>query len=489
MSYIIEVLMYRYYDIVIIGAGPSGLSLAHCCSTINKKIMVIDKESKIGGCHRVKRIAGGLFTEHGPRVYFSSYTNFFYLLSELGLDKNELFSNYKYDMMPVLKKFSFFELMAFAKAYLMFLMNNEYGEDLSLVKFCHNNNFSETSVDTLDRLCRFIDGADIKKYSVGMLARMMDTYIQGIQPKGPLDVLVFNKWQSYLEKKGVDFALGYEITYIHYCPIRKKIDYIVLNNTTTIYCNKLVLAIPPASMVKLLASIDNVSVQNAFGNLVSLSQWNEQTEYIEYISITYHFKGHVNIPAVQGLTFTEWGIIALNLSDYMQDIEAGYDRVLSVAVTICDKPSNYINKTANECNEKEIYEEVYRQLKTSIYPHLPVKYVAIMNPNNYYNKHEKKWENTDEAYFHTIGTNYLEFQSKTIPNMYNLGTHNGYSLVPLTTLESAVSNSMSLACKLFPQLRNRYYLRKAWRVSEMIYFGFLVICITIIIIYMCYTHI
>lgn len=52
------------YDLVIIGGGPSGLSLAQkCCKS--KKILIIDKENDIGGCHRVRRILNNLFTEHG----------------------------------------------------------------------------------------------------------------------------------------------------------------------------------------------------------------------------------------------------------------------------------------------------------------------------------------------------------------------------------------------------------------------------------------
>ena len=44
------------YDLIIIGSGPSGLSLANCCSKIkNLKILIIDKESVIGGCHKVKK--------------------------------------------------------------------------------------------------------------------------------------------------------------------------------------------------------------------------------------------------------------------------------------------------------------------------------------------------------------------------------------------------------------------------------------------------
>jgi phytoene dehydrogenase-like protein len=82
-----------YYDLVIVGGGPAGLALAHCCSRLHKKILVIDKEHTIGGCHRVKRVHNGMFTEHGPRIYLSIYLNFFYLLSEIGIKQDDIFKN------------------------------------------------------------------------------------------------------------------------------------------------------------------------------------------------------------------------------------------------------------------------------------------------------------------------------------------------------------------------------------------------------------
>ena len=71
------------YDLVIIGAGPSGLALAQASSSIGKKILIIDRENQIGGSHRVRRVKQGnelLFTEHGPRIYTTAYKNFINLL-------------------------------------------------------------------------------------------------------------------------------------------------------------------------------------------------------------------------------------------------------------------------------------------------------------------------------------------------------------------------------------------------------------------------
>lgn len=463
----------NYYDLVIIGAGPAGLSFAHCCSKLNKKILIIDKEETIGGCHRVKRI-NGLFTEHGPRIYLSNYVNFFNLLSEIGIDSNDIFVNYLQDISKIVYKFTLNELFILLKAYLKYLLNDDYGINIDLKTYCINNKVSEKGLDIINRLCLFMDGAASDKYSLNKFLKLVDTVTLVLQPIEPLDNLIFKPWQEYLNNNNVNFYLHQEVTNINYNKKINKIDYIVINEQK-IYLDKLILAIPPVAITKILENNNNI--KNCFGDFNKFQEWAEKTEYVEYISITYHFKENFNIPYINGLTFdTDWGLVSLNLSDYMKNIEPGYSKIFSVAITLCDNPSKYIKKTANQCSKEELYKEVYRQLKESLYPDLPNNYLAIINPNNYYKNN--KWNNEDEAYFNTINTNYIPFQSNIIPNIYNLGTHNGQSYIEYTTLESAVSNGISLAKYLYPEVK--YTIKKFWKISEIL---LIIIFILIIIIF------
>ena len=85
------------YDYILIGGGPTGLTLAWYLAQQKKKVLIIEKEKELGGCHRVQRI-DGLFTEHGPRVYSDSYINFTNLLKEMDLDYNKIFTPYTFDL-------------------------------------------------------------------------------------------------------------------------------------------------------------------------------------------------------------------------------------------------------------------------------------------------------------------------------------------------------------------------------------------------------
>lgn len=479
--------MYTHYDTIIIGAGPTGLAMAQCCQNMKKNILIVDRETTIGGCHRVKRVDYGLFTEHGPRMYFGFYLNFFHLLSEMGLSKYDIFSDYAYDIANFGKSLTSYELYVIISAYFVYVFNNSYYDNIALDRFCSEQGFSKKGIDVVDRLCRFADGASIHKYSVSRFLQSFDSIMYGmLQPKAPLDKILFNHWQAYLFQRNVDFALGSEVSYIHHNEYSHKIDYIVLDGKTTIYCNKLVIAVPPKSLVNILKTQEDFEIQNCFGNINRLEMWARQTEYIEYISITYHFKEEFQLKNSKTLNFeTDWGIILLNLNDTMTNVndDTEYKFVVSIAITITDRRSQHTGKTANQCNEQELYKEVYRQLKTSAYPDLPTDYLPIISPNNYYDHNAKEWKNIDEAYFHSVGTNFIPFHSMHIRNIYNAGIHNGHSYVSYTTLESAVSNAMSLACKLYPSLRSRYYLRNYWKLCDIILIIFM-LCVIFLIMYL-----
>ena len=452
----------RHYDLIIVGAGPAGLALAHASSSLYRRILIIDKETEIGGCHRVKRDVNGLFTEHGPRIYLSIYYNFFNLMGEMGLQVEDVFVNYKYSFDDVAKEkllphYTLYELFMFALAYLMYVINDDYGKDISLYEYLRGHGFSLKVIDIFDRLCRFTDGGNVYSYSLNKILKLTDSspMLQIYQPKAPLDMVLFSTWKKFLSNRGVDFMLGFHIA--DYDIQNNNVETITLSNSEKIRCGKLVFAVPPVALANII-QYEN-GLRNAFGNSSDFERWVDKTKYIDYISITYHFKDKLGLSIKNGLTFdTDWGIVVINLSDYMEtvdDADAGYLTVLSTAVSICDKNSRATYKKANECSADELINEVHRQIKESIFTDLPDDYKAIINPNNYYDTYKNKWACRDNAYFNTYSEKYIPFYS-SINNVYNVGTHNGKSYISYTTIESAVSNAMYLAGELYPEVSNNY---------------------------------
>src|SRR5579872_5260924 len=83
------------YDYAIVGAGPTGLTLAYYLGKAGKNVVLIDREQSIGGCHRVRRV-DGLFTEHGPRITIGNYFCLKHLLTDFGVSWNDLYTPYNF---------------------------------------------------------------------------------------------------------------------------------------------------------------------------------------------------------------------------------------------------------------------------------------------------------------------------------------------------------------------------------------------------------
>lgn len=79
------------YDIVIAGAGISGLSLAHFCSKAGLNTLVLEKTDRTGGCFHSHEFGGdaeGFWTELGAHTCYSSYARLIGILEDLGLMKS-----------------------------------------------------------------------------------------------------------------------------------------------------------------------------------------------------------------------------------------------------------------------------------------------------------------------------------------------------------------------------------------------------------------
>ena len=72
-------------DIIIIGAGVSGLSMAHYCAKAGLRTLVIEKTERVGGTfdsHRFGGEAGDFWLELGAHTGYNSYRNFLGLLED-----------------------------------------------------------------------------------------------------------------------------------------------------------------------------------------------------------------------------------------------------------------------------------------------------------------------------------------------------------------------------------------------------------------------
>jgi NAD(P)-binding Rossmann-like domain len=474
---------YKKYDFVIVGAGPSGLTTAWLLSKYGYSSLIIEKESTIGGCHRVIRV-NNKFTEHGPRVYSSTYQMFITLLNDMGIDFYNLFTEYNFSISSIgqtsINNMSFSELYHLFIAYLRILFNPSYGKEISMATFMNQNNFTEKTKDYIDRLCRLTDGADSKKYTLFQFLQLFNQQIlyKLYQPNAPNDEGLFkHMYSALMHTNKIDILCSHNVIKIN--SIESSIESIDIVDIMTkqlsnIKTRNLILAIPPKPLVKLINH--SRDMLNPFTEIKDLDVWAEQNSYFDYITITYHWNSRIMLPKTWGFPKSDWGVVFIVLSDYFKD----NNMIISTAITLPDKISNHNKKTANQCSRSELIKETFQQLKLS-FPQIQEYDHGIISPTIYFA--DNKWRNKDTAFVITPNAQYIKSKSSVYTNLYTIGTHNGNSLYNFTSLESAVSNAFKFIHTIIPESKIMYPIKQTTTFNSLLIWGIILIIMILIMYY------
>ena len=77
------------YDMIVVGAGISGLSLAYQVAQSGKKVLVLEAENRIGGClNTYYHDKNDFWVEMGAHTFYATYTNLIRLIQQSGLEKD-----------------------------------------------------------------------------------------------------------------------------------------------------------------------------------------------------------------------------------------------------------------------------------------------------------------------------------------------------------------------------------------------------------------
>lgn len=463
------------YDYVIVGSGPCGLTLAWHLAKTNDKILLVEKESTIGGCHRVHRI-NGLFTEHGPRVIIDNYFSFIDMLSEMGLNFYDIYEKQHNTLKPYISQslqlFSYKEMLAFVIEFMKLVFAIK--PIVTMKEFMDNYKFNNNAIKYVDTICRLTDGGTIENYTLYEFLQILNqnAFYDVYEPKLPNDIGLFNYWQkALLQTENVTFMLDTEIKSIMGI---NKIDYLLASSNGRqfkIKANNYIFAIPPMPMLKI---INNSSVKNMFGDYDQLVKWEKESRYLVYIPIIFHYDTVITLDKKEGIFETDYGLIYMVMSDFMKFNDDRSKTVITCAIKNSDQKSSYNNKTADQCSESELINETIRQLQ-EIFPELPYPTYSIISPGIY--KNGQKWATSDTAYFYTKA-GYKPNKSLAYDNLYWVGSHNGNSHYSFTAMETAINNAISLLYDLEPG-KHKVTIKKPLTIIQVIHFILLLITLLI----------
>ena len=466
--------------ICIIGGGPTGITLAYILGKLGKKCIIIDKNASLGGCHRVTRV-NGLFSEHAPRVYSSSYLNTIMLLNKMNLNFTDLFTPYNFSIATIggksILNISISELSKLAFEFIKLLFSPDHGKTVSMHTFMTDNKFKDQTIDYIDRLCRLTDGAGADRYTLYEFLQLANqqSFYRLYQPRQPNDTGLFTLMgEKLVETRNVDILLNTSVEILNYDRSSNKI----LNIKTSrgiIYCSNVILAISPLDMYYILNK--SVKTSYTFGNL---SKWVTKSSYINDIGIMFHWDTKLTLPKVWGFPKSPWGIAFIVLSDYMDFKDSRSKTVITSCVTYLDVISPYTNKTAQQtANKDELIAEVFRQIKMS-YPDYDLvnATTSFMSPT--VRRYNDRWNETDSAYVKTHNNSYLSPYG-TINNLYNVGTQNGKSLYNFTSFESAITNAIAFVHDFIPSSKVEYSIKAPYSISSFI-------CHTTLIVTLIYVY-
>ncbi len=417
------------YDYIIIGGGPTGLSLSYILTKNNYNVCLIEKYHKLGGSWNAEWIDDKYFTENAPRVLSSNgpHINF---LNEIGMNHNDF--QYIYGTMLETNKKVFYFITNYFKLndYLIFgfeiLFYKLRSSKLLLQEWMNESNLSEQAKKCIRiisiTICDTPNNTNHHDFFGDILGT--DGLIQMKEP---------NKWINILQEyfKSMNNIEIYTDTLLQSINSDDTSinDAICLKDgiQIRIKSKNIVLCTQSDSIYSILKN-SNKYIQNNWYSIDKMKKWSENTHYNGF-GFQLHFKEKIKFPKEWCWScISEWNIIILPVSEWLKVYtkDKNIKTVWSCCIVDMETKSSRLNKTPNECNKDEIINEILFQLKNLNY-NLPNPHMITLSPH--LKKINGKWKSNNTG-FTRKNMDYLPMKGK-LNGLYALGcfTDPGYNTI------------------------------------------------------------
>ena len=429
-------------DYIIIGGGPTGLSLAYYLVKLNYKVTLIEKDNLLGGSWNSYWIDNKYFSENSPRVLggfsYSSNMKFFKDIGMKDEDFYPIYGNFIESNLKISKfiseSFTIKDYFIFGAAFLKYgfsknkMVMSEWMDSVSLSKFAKN------SIRIISiTICDLPENTNVTNF-FGSLS--MTNLKQMKEP---------DKWVNLLEeyfssKNNISIFKNMKVTEL----VSEK------DKITEVHCydnyhhkkkilkaNKIVICTQSNNIYPILKN-SNQLIRNNWFPESKMKKWSEETFYSGF-GFQLHFDFDVKFPKTWCWScMSEWTIIILPVSDWLttKSKDTSIKTVWSCCIIDMDTKSKNINKTANECSKDEVIDECMYQL--NLLYKIPTPKVITISPG--INKKNGKWESLNTG-FTRNKMDYLPIKGK-LDNLFALGCFTYSKNYVIANMETATDATL-----------------------------------------------
>lgn len=417
-------------DYLIIGAGPTGMSLAYTLAVNGKRVAVIEKYDKLGGSWNADFVNGKYFAENSPRVLADTgaHMDFLYEIGMTRDDFSTIYGNFLITLMKMvvftLSYLDLFDLVLLLQGIVMYYFSKGQTRQ-TLAEWMSEKGVSERGKQGLTKLSILICDVPDRTNVSDFFCTIRPSGGSFVQMKRP------NQWHRVLEDRfkkmsNVKMLTGCEVVemngsydshgkyYVDSATIRD-------NNTKTlkkIHSDRFVFCCQSDAICKILKESDR-GCRNNWCSISWLTNWCRKT-YYSSIGFQLHYKDKVEFPTEWNWSIrTDWSIIILPVSNWLNkpSKDPSIETVWSCCIIDFDSKSQRIDKTPNECDIREIIDESMHQLK-KVHPTFRKPDAVSISPGLH--KRNGRWQSYNTGFTRGSHIN-LPMKGDLCENLFALG--------------------------------------------------------------------
>lgn len=441
---------------VIVGSGPTGLSLAYILALNDKPITLIEQDKQLGGSWNSQWIDYKYFSENSPRV-LSLNGNTKKLLLSIGLTKHDFKNiygnffktNWKF-MLFLYEHFNTLDYFVFLFAAIKYRF---VSKNIVLSKWMKNSGLSIQGQKAIKILSILI--CDKPEYT------NVNDFFSSLSLSIPKQMIEPNKWheliESYLkEKDNVTILKNTKVTKLQSTSYKNIIDIVhiknVVNNQySTIKAYKVILCTQSNNLYPIIKHSSSY-IQNNWMPINTFKEWSNNTFYSGF-GFQLHFDKNVQFKNDWCWSCgKDWTVIILPVSNWLKQYskDPQIKTVWSCCIVDMETKSEILNKTPNQCSIQEIIDECMYQIKSTY--NIPKPHKITISKG--ITRKDNKWISKNTGFTRNI---YEKLMIKgSIDNLYALGCFTKTNKTHISYIGNAI-DATALYVKKYEKLNKSIF--------------------------------